>query len=186
MNLNAQHLKLDVTTLEIRGGSEYLAVLNFNVPADQVDDAGRFEHLLGRLANYLDSEFGNQNLRVAYQITSSYYLSHRDTGDERQWTGSFLASQNLSSSLSGPGFRLYDRESFLRVSRASCSPHHIAETLNWGDRDTDWQFSQLASVIFNVQAALPASHGFLRRNDLLPDGGRGQGSNRQRTISLPW
>lgn len=134
---------MDITQIPLTDSHNFLALLNFNIPADHPDIEGCLQNIVG----FLERNFGVENQpSITYQVTASYYLRRPDNGDERIWTGSFVAGSDQNCSLSGHLFALYDRESFAGVFRRSVSHQNVVDRLTWRDVDTEWQFSHVKAT----------------------------------------
>ena len=181
-----QVFKLDVTTLDAGERGKYLVMLNFNLPKSMVEDdePHSLEQGLSDVANLLDQEFFPEP--VYYQVTASYNLRHRHTGDERLFTGSFMPKSSQMSSLSGPIFRLFQKPTFYREVREFTTPENILSCLEWPeDDDSDWSFLSLSSVILNCQVKVSWYNQFIVRRDLLNTRG-GRHGRRHITFIYPW
>ena len=172
--------KVDITQIAIENSSNFLALLNFNVPAHHPN----IEACLADIVSFLDRHFQAPQPQFTYQVTASYYLQKPDTGEERLWTGSFVAGSDQNCSLSGPFFLVYERNSFLDVVRRSIDNQNVTDSLTWRESDTEWQFSQVSSFIVCFQARLNVGHPFFTRFGVLPNG-RGRQSRRHHTVVDP-
>ncbi len=110
-NAGRDLFKVDITQIELQDTYSYLALLNFNVPADQPD----IDTCLLNIVGFLERHFPVPLPKFSYQVTASYFLQKPDTGEERVWTGSFLAGNDQNCSLSGPLFLLYERNSLCKL-----------------------------------------------------------------------
>jgi hypothetical protein len=160
-NAGRDLFKVDITQVAVENSPNYLALLNFNIPADRPDFDGCLQNIVGFL-----------------------HLRKPDTGEERVWTGSFLAGSEQNCSLSGPLFLVYQRDSFLRVVRQSVTPENVEDCLSWKEADTEWQFSHLSSVIVCFQARLNVSHPFFHRFGIFP-AAPGRADRRHHTVVDP-
>jgi hypothetical protein len=179
-NAGRDLFKVDITQVAVENSPNYLALLNFNIPADRPDFDGCLQNIVG----FLDRHFHQPQPRFTYQVTASYHLRKPDTGEERVWTGSFLAGSEQNCSLSGPLFLVYQRDSFLRVVRQSVTPENVEDCLSWKEADTEWQFSHLSSVIVCFQARLNVSHPFFHRFGIFP-AAPGRADRRHHTVVDP-
>ena len=171
---------MDITQVQAEDTVTFLALLNFNVPADRPD----FYTCLLNIISFLDRHFGRPQPQFSYQVTASYYLEKLGTGEERVWTGSFLAGNEQNCSLSGPGFLVYERNSFLAVAQQSVEPNNVHNCLAWRDSTTEWQFSRISSFIFCFQTRLNVVHPFFQRFRILP-ATRGRQERRHHTVVDP-
>ena len=183
---NNQLFKLDVTTLDAGEHEMYMLMLNFNIPRSVVEEDQPFtlEEALGDVVLFLDREFSPEP--IYYQVTASYYLRHRQSGDERLFTGSFCPKAAHATSLSGPVFRLFEGDTFSRDVRRYTTPQNILDCLDWPEDDeSDWSFLSLTSVILNCQVKLSWHNQYIRRKNLLSARGNRHG-RRHVTFSHPW
>jgi hypothetical protein len=178
-NAGRDLFKVDITQIEVEDSYNYLALLNFNVPADRPD----IDTCLLNIVGFLERHFPVPLPRFSYQVTASYFLQKPDTGEGRVWTGSFLAGSDQNCSLSGPLFLLYERDSFLRVVRQSIEPNNVTDCLLWTNSDTEWQFSSVLSYIISFQTRLNVCHPFFGRFGIMPSGPRRQ--RRHHTVVDP-
>ena len=177
---NGRHLfKVDITQISIDRSSEYLALLNFNIPAD-VD----LEACLRDVQSFIDRHFAPPQPRFTYQVTASYRLRRPDTGEDRVWTGSFVAGSDQCCSLSGNSFTVYDAATFRDVVRRSVSDENVVGCLSWKESDTAWQFDGVETFILSFQAKLNVSLPFFLRFRILP-AGRGSQTRRHHTVVEP-
>jgi hypothetical protein len=172
--------KVDITQIPIDRSGNHLALLNFNIPADHPN----FEGCLQNITNFLDRNLDEPQPRITYQVTASYYLRKPDNGDERIWTGSFVAGSDQSCSLSGDLFRVYNRDSFKDVVRQSVVHENVENCLNWKDVNTEWQFSHVESYIVCLQFRLNVAHPFFLQLGILPNS-RGGRNRRFQTVIDP-
>ena len=180
-----QHIKVDITTVDAGDGS-HLLLLNFNLPKTVVEDNVPVsqEQVLSDIVAYLDARFSD--LLICYQVTASYSLIHRRTGDTRLFTGSFLPSSANLASLSGPLFTTYSSDTFSAQVQSFTTYENILNCLQWPrEEDSEWQFLDLVSVIVNCQVLVKSTHRFLYEESLLVSRNRRHG--RRRVTSFhPW
>lgn len=176
-------LKADIYVVDAERGARALAIVNFNIPQNIVSGP-RYETVLGEAADFVDRNLqpdqGNET--VSFQVSATYYLQNGVTGEERVWTGSFNYSESDFALLSGPDFLPYTRDYFVRtVLTCTADAEHVASCLLWTDKETDWTFSQVCSVIVSCQVLLGRHNEFFDRHNLL-QGGR----HRRATLFHPW
>jgi len=184
-----QHIKVDITSVDATDGS-YLLLLNFNLPKTVVEDNVPVSkvQVLNDIVTYLEKHFSNLN--IYYQVTASYNLTNKETGDKRLFTGSFCPSSANQASLSGPVFVTYSRDNFSVQVQSFTTEENILNCLQWpsgggGDDNSDWEFSDLVSVIINCQVLVQSSHLFLKEQSLLVS--RNKRHGRRRVTSFhPW
>ena len=177
-----EELKLDIYVVDIQDGARALLLLNFNIPNRHLVDPPGYHQLLNEAAAFLQRELTAQN--ITFQVSATYYLTNKVTGEERTWTGSFnYSSQNLAV-LSGPDFLPFDGATFARRVAECTTQDNILDCLQWSDEDTDWTFSEIISIVVSCQTSLPRHHGFLLAHGLLQGGG---GAARRRIcLPHPW
>lgn len=153
-----------------------IVIYNVNIPFDSLNSVPSSIAILERVKRLVANDFTNVN--VSFQLTASYMLHHRATNEQRIWTGSFYPKGNLPASLTA--FKRFNVNNFVQFSLDSLDNVENA-LLNWPNRDdTSWVFTQIISVIFNVQSVVPIDHAviskFPRRN---------HGKKRQIVFALP-
>jgi hypothetical protein len=142
-------LKVDAlsSTIEDSTKDNYLIIYNVNVPYEYLDNEIILRGILERIQRLLTRHF--ENFPVVYQITASYNLVHSITGETRIWTGSFSVRDNAPAQLSG--FEDFDKNTFVEDSL-----DYLEDVENKLVRNpelaSNWVFSSLNSVIFNVQS----------------------------------
>ena len=180
-----QHIKVDITSVDATDSS-YLLLLNFNLPKTVVEDNVPLSQaqVLNDIVAYLEKHFSNLN--IYYQISASYNLTSKKTGDKRLFTGSFCPSSANQASLSGPVFITYSRDNFSVQVQSCTTGENIFNCLQWpSDENSDWEFSDLVSVIINCQVIVKSSHLFLKQQSLLVS--RNKRHGRRRVTSFhPW
>ena len=130
-----------------------------------VDDwATELPARLQEIATFLTTQFSSQ--QISYQLSASYWLTHRDRGDRQRWVGSFFARDSAAASLSGAVFLNFDPATFVREALRHLTEQHIYRALTVNFTDSAWHFEQLISVIVQCQLLLPVDHPFLLQHDL--------------------
>ena len=181
-----QQLKVDITTVGLDQPGLYLLLLNFNIPSSIVENnlPLSLEQVLIDVARYLQDNFSL--LDIYYQVTASYNLLNRETGDTRLFTGSFSPGSAHASSLSGDIFKLFKRDSFPRQVQQYTTQANILNCLERpNDTESKWSYQSLASVIINCQLQLEGNHTFIQEKSLLLARGQRHG-RRHITIVHPW
>jgi hypothetical protein len=153
-----QDLKVDQTFLQ----SDQIGIFitNINVPEHEFIN---LNNILERIRLLILSDYINVT-NVQYQVCASYELRNSETGDVRQWTGSFNPTANESSALSifqtfGPNFK--------SAALNACSPDNIYRKLQLYHVQTKWVFHKLNSIIICVQAGVSPNHPTLLRRSLV-------------------
>ena len=174
-----QTLKVDATAisnnLERNGPQRFLVIFNVNIPEHIVYGGGNgggqdsYPAVLERVREFLKTEYSNVN-EIYYQITATYYLVHKISGDTRLWTGSFFPKSSAVARLAP--FQRFNEITFVNHVTQNTTRESVEAKLNWTDQDSNWQFDRLASVIINAQANVTPSHPVLTRRRLVTHGGR--------------
>ena len=144
-------LKVDSTSFEL-DPKNCIIIYNINIPQLYTQDRGELTNVLERIKIVLLRDFGN--LSIFYQICASYILKHSETGQTKTWTGSFYARDNKVGTIAD--FQQFEPTTFVRHSLDQLVD--IDEKLRANGFNTKWKFSQLLSVIFNIECRVPASN----------------------------
>lgn len=180
-----EDLKLDINVVDVEGGARALALLNFNIPYNIVENNLQYQNVLSDVSQFLETQILSVNVGISFQVSATYYLVNRRTGEERFWSGSFNYTAREAALLSGQQFLPYtSRANFLRDVTRCTTEEHILACLQWQDRDTDWTFLRTNSVVLSCQAILSRQNEFFQRNNLL-DGAAGR-FRRAITRFHPW
>lgn len=160
-------VKVDFTALPFVQGS-YLALINFTLPVDHCSDIPTLTRCIHLIEEYLRTNIAAPNVSLGYQVTASFTLVHSITNRVNNFTGSFFNNTNFMNCLSGNQFLPYRPETFQGQLLNFANPQEAARKLTQAaaDLDTKWQFSQLISIIVNVQSALPRAHAFIQAHHL--------------------
>jgi hypothetical protein len=156
--------KVDALLVPTDERTHFLVIYNVNVPFRSFDTLESSTNILQRVRNLLSTDF--TNAVATFQLTASYLLLHRVTGEQRIWTGSFYPRGNAPAYLSA--FTRFRPDTFVQYCLDSLD--NVENTLlNWPNRgDTSWVFNEIISIIFNVQSMVQAEHSlvakFSRRN----------------------
>jgi len=154
--LQREDLKLDATVLELE--NQLLVIYNANIPAYLCADENERREALIRIANLFATDFTKQ---CFYQVTASFTLRNKGTGEIRLWTGSFSPRGNFHAQLSA--FEEFNHNTFVQTALRQTS--NVASRLSWRGHDTLWTFDDLKSVIISAQCKLNRDDGlFLKRN----------------------
>jgi hypothetical protein len=162
--------KVDALLVPTDDRDNFIVVYNINVPFRTFDTLESSTVVLERVKRLLLSDF--IQLIATFQLTASYLLLHRVTGEQRIWTGSFYPRGNAPAFLSA--FKRFHPDSFVQYSLDSLE--NVEHTLlNWPNRgDTSWVFTQILSIIFNVQSIVPAEHSLISKFPLRNHGRKSQ------------
>lgn len=158
MVLTLQDLKVDQTVLQSEHSGIF--VTNINIPESEL---GNLDSVLERVRLLIVNDYVNVP-NVQYQVCASYELRNTETGDVRQWTGSFNPRGNQSNALSN--FQTFSRD-FTNVVLDACSPDNVYRKLRFYHVQTNWVFSRLNSIVICVQAVVNLNHPTLLRRGLL-------------------
>jgi len=174
-DLGRDQLKVDATSVLLEGGRR-IAIYNFNIPSEYVDDEDRRRQVLERIDNVVRADFGSN--QVQYMITASYYLRNIHTGKEYIWTGSFFLRENSPATISS--FQPYNANF---VANAFHSLQNVRTKLTWLGVNTAWTFDRLESAIVNVQSSVSEYDPILELRQLNRQGSRGR--RHHETFLLP-
>ena len=153
-----------------------LAIYNVNVPFNLFLTQEDTIQVLERVKNLLVRDFSN--VEATFQLTASYLLVHKTTGQFRTWSGSFYPRGNSRSYLSG--FRRFNPDTFVQFGLDSLENVEFT-LLNWPNRrDTSWVLHEVISIIFNVQSLVSNENPLIRK---FP--GINYGRKKRITFALP-
>ena len=138
-----EQLKVDCTAFNLRKDI-YLVQYNVNLPRPIVLNLDERQNALERVRALLILEFGS--LPIEFQITGTYVLKNSETGEERNWHGSFYTGLNNPSVVSD--FQLFDRRTFVNTVFQSLNTAE-AKFIDHG-RGSKWKFEYLHSIILNL------------------------------------
>jgi hypothetical protein len=158
-------LKVDCTAYNLsdtRNKEHFVVVYNINVPATVVNDQESRLNALERICLLLESDFGRNEI-VNYQITGTYILRNSESGDTKEWVGSFYAGTHNPAIVAD--FQLFNSDTF--VNTVFPILNNVEEKLLWNGRNTKWTFERLQSVIINAQCTVNKSHPILQIRKLI-------------------
>jgi hypothetical protein len=159
--MDASSLKVDETCLRLDDSvSEVLFISNINIPIQHFND----EEICERVLNFIDNEFVGQT--PFYQICGTYFLKHKQTGEEKFWAGSFYPSRNLARGRLADLFEPYNRQ--VLQNRLGRLDELAASWAHLGGVDTVWAFDRPQSAIVNVNCRVPALYHRLLNRGLSP------------------
>ena len=147
MNTSIQHLKVDQTVVSLENNTIFIS--NINIPERYLDNV---RPVLERAYNFLLQDYRGIPA-VRYQLTATYELINRQTGDSKRWCGSFMPRENNLSSIDtfhilGPNF--------INRLEPLCDRQSVISKLSLHGADTVWEFHTLLGLVITVQA--PVSH----------------------------
>ena len=203
-----QEFKLDGAAISDQADPQQrILVFNFNVPIERAQSPAAFERIRQQIAtDFPDESRENVVVPLYYQISATYVLVHRNTGEERFWLGSYNPRARDLSTVTV--FRPYVPETFVQHAVTSCSQQSILNRLEDRTAGTEsvWTISRLLSVIVSVQATARIRHPvFYHHRSLLGHGirhhqdplellqqpgggdgrGRGRGARRRQRFNQP-
>ena len=158
--LTRNDLKVDATTLKDEDSS--LVLFNINVPLRIVQgNPNEFYNTCVQIGQFISDNF-HANDSIYFQVTASYYIINKQTGEGRLWGGSFSPRANSVAQLLP--FQQYINNTFPAVVVRASS--NAEEKLVWIGRDTNWEFDRLESIVINVQSQIDNDHETLQRHNL--------------------
>ena len=168
--------KVDALLVPTDTRNKLLAIYNVNVPFNLFDTQEDTLQVLERVKNLLVRDFSNAV--ATFQLTASYLLVHKTTGELRIWSGSFYPRGNAPAYLSA--FKKFHPDTFVQYG-LDCLDNVEHTLLNWPNRgDTSWVLQEVISIIFNVQSLVSNEHPLIRK---FP--GNNHGCKRPITFALP-
>jgi hypothetical protein len=143
MLLTLQDLKVDQTVLVSDNAG--ILVSNINIPESEFVN---LDAVIERTRAFIIQTYTNLNA-TQYQVCATYELKHIETGDTRQWTGSFNPRGNQYNTLCQ--FQQFTLQYNNRVKQA-CSEANVYRRLRFYHVPTNWVFHKLTSFIISVQS----------------------------------
>jgi hypothetical protein len=160
--LTRNDLKVDATTL--RGDRSLIVFFNINIPLRIVQDSqATLYNTCLQIEHFINDNF-NATDAVYYQVTATYYIINKHTGEGRLWGGSFSPRANSVAQLS-PFQKYIQNNTFATVVVGAST--NVEEKLQWVGKDTNWEFDRLESIIVNVQSSVNNDHETIERHRLL-------------------
>lgn len=152
-------IKTHQTVLE--GYSRYIFVTNIDVPSEFFREA----LLLERIFDFVRREY-LPGLVVYFEVTATYTLLHRDTGESRKWVGSFSPQQGytLTPHLTFP-------DSFFPVVRPLLNLRTLTRQLDQLIPNTVWVVDEVKSLVLNFSSYVPRTYPVLINKGLLTQHG---------------
>ena len=158
MFLTIQDLKVDQTVIPSEDSGIFVS--NVNIPESEFDN---LDNVLERVKLLILQDYNNL-VNIQYQVCATYELRNTETGDQRQWCGSFNPRGNQLNTL-GP-FQTFD-ENFVTFVKGACSPENVYRKLRFYHVQTNWVFHKLTSIIVAIQSEINLTHPTLLRKSLL-------------------
>lgn len=160
MYLTVQDLKVDQTLLPLNDNSG-IFVTNINIPEQDLNT--NLDNVIERARQLIVDDYINI-FNIQFQVCATYELRNTETGDQRQWTGSFNPRGNQLNSLCP--FSTFN-QNFATIVKNSCSPQNVYNKLRFYHVQTNWVFHKLTSAIIAVQSVVNLTHPTLLRKSLL-------------------
>lgn len=173
-----ERFKLDALVIR-EDKDNFLAVLHFNVPVNylgSVEIAPRLETINQLVREEFGSEIAKQKVFVS--ATATYELVHRLTGQTMLWRGSFQPRNNqdfyiIPSQVFNPG-------SFVETFSRQTSPETVSARVRIRGMNTEWQLSELKSLIVSFTADCSfANHRLGPRRIVIPPSHHGPVGRKQ-------
>lgn len=158
MFLTIQDLKVDQTYLSSE--SSGILVSNINIPESEFNN---LDSVLERARQLISTDYINV-ANIQFQVCATYLLKNSETGEQRQWSGSFNPRGNQLNSLSP--FQTF-APNFKTIVKNACSTDNVYRRLRFYHVQTNWVFEKLTSIIISVQAVVSTSHSTLIRRNLI-------------------
>jgi hypothetical protein len=153
--------KVDIASLA-DGPAARLVLYNVNIPRRLWQD----EPSMVRVRDIVVRDFGNVS-GVYFQLSATYTLVNRETGEIRTWSGSFNPRNRdiceLTSHLS------FEPDTFVQFVLAHSLPEWVFDKLNAGagqltaGRTSVWVLDDVKSIIASFQGRLGISHSLFSR-----------------------
>jgi hypothetical protein len=160
--LTRDDLKVDATTLKEE--NSIILFFNINVPLRIVQASqDTYYNTCLQIENFINDNF-NVGESVYFQVTATYFIRNKKTGEEKLWGGSFSPRANSIAQLSP--FQKYIRNNTFANIVVNAS-NNAEEKLKWVGKDTNWEFDRLESIIVNVQSSVNHGHETIERHSLL-------------------
>ena len=163
--MNAQELKVDCAAFpsaKRNGRQFYVVFYNVNIPIFILNDPAERRNALERTRALFLEDFGVEEA-VYFQVSASYILKHQDTGDERDWRGSFQTKLNNPSLLSE--FQQFRSATF--VDTVNPIIDNAENKLFQNGRDSKWTFERLQSIIISAQCLVFDTNAILLKRNLV-------------------
>jgi hypothetical protein len=150
--------KIDIASLE-DGPAARLVLYNVNVPRRLWQD----ETSLIRVRDIAVRDFHDVS-RVYFQLSATYTLVNRVTGEIRTWSGSFNPRNRVICELTS--HLSFEPDSFVPFFLAHSSPEWVFDKLNAGataGQTSVWVLDDIKSIVVSFQGRLGVSHSFFSR-----------------------
>jgi hypothetical protein len=181
-----QYFKVDGAAIVDRDNPhQRILVYNVNIPVERAQSEETFEtvrHLVN--TDFPEEDRGRLVYPLYFQISAVYTLIHRQTGEERVWSGSYSPrARNLGEITA---FRPYNSDTFVQYALQHCSPNRITERLDsrTSGVESAWTVGQILSVVVSIQATARTNHVVFRNHPTLLGHGGAQRQGRQAQRSV--
>ncbi len=123
------------------------------------------ESSLIRVRDIVAADFLNAT-NIYFQLLATYSLVQVETGETRNWTGSFSPRNRVGSELTS--HLPFEPESFVPFVLARTVPNEVHSKLSFGPRRVSvWRLDQVKSIIISFQTKLNVTDDFFRRRPLV-------------------
>jgi len=159
--------KADVLSLE-DGAAARIVLYNVNLPRRLWQD----EASLIRIRNLVTRDFRNVD-GIYFQLSATYTLVNRETGEIWTWSGSFNPRNRVASELTSHA--PFEPDSFVPFVLAHSLPDWVFDKLTVGGgtgqltagKPSVWVLDEIKSIVISFQARLGVSHSLFSRYPLL-------------------
>lgn len=145
----------------------YIFVTNVNVPSATFGEPAR---ILQRIADLVNRDY-DADLTVYFEVSATYTLVHRETGETRRWVGSFSPQQTYTLTPN-----LHFSESFFEVVEPLLDLRTLVAQLGRLIPDTEWSVDEVNSLVVHVSSQVPRNYRVLVRKGLLAGDGAATGT----------
>lgn len=159
--MDHQSLKVNATALRLQEEQNaYILIYNVNIPVGVFGQP----NVIQRIVDLLEEDFAGG--QAYYQISATYYLQNRVTGQERFWAGSFFPQGNARGAVANSVFLPLERDSLMRDLSVN-NPEDAVDFFEFENLETAWELSRLESIVVNVNARVRRGHRALARRGLV-------------------
>lgn len=130
----------------------FLAVLHFNVPLRYLV-RDELAPKLERIRQVVDGEFEEEIARrkLYFSVSATYVLTHGQTGQTKLWQGSYSPRNNENYYILPS--QVFDSATFVQEVAPRSNVDLVSARLRVQGLDTEWQFSELKSLIYSFIAS---------------------------------
>ena len=174
MQQEYERFKLDAAAIYLnRTVQQRVIVLNFNIPLPLVSDRNTFERVHQQVANDLPPGAAGTITPPYFQLSAVYTLRHRDTNEERLWSGSFNPRARDLSQVTA--FRPLDFNSFVNYCYINSQQERVENKLTtalFNNQTSAWVLGNLKSIVISVQGTVGLNHSIFVNHPELQSNGR--------------